>query len=158
MIDYRPIAPDDIGKLCRDIRPADKIEAEATHNSVREALEQSIDVSHEAFTTTEYGEPICFAGIALHEMRGQVVGMPWLLGTERVYQNPMALIRTGVKYVDEYEPHVDVMHQMVWEENHPSLKFLSRLDFKPNGVRIVRNGYTFTMLQRGGLCVRRLHG
>lgn len=158
MIDYRPVQTDDIGKLCRTMREPDTVEVLAHHNRLHDGLAHSVDISYEVFTTTEFGEPISLSGIAFYTIRGMTVGIPWLLGSDRVYRHPRLLIRQGIRYLAHHEQTADVMHQFVWEENHASRQYLEYLQFHPTGLKIDRNNTRLIQYQRGGLCVASLQG
>ena len=89
-------APEHIPFLAEHMRPADVVECAACGRDPLSALHNALRVSLWALTAIVDDEPHAMMGVASRSMM-EAAGIPWMLGTERVYDHARDLVRYGRK-------------------------------------------------------------
>lgn len=128
----RPLAAGDIQFVAEHMRGADRAELAAVHGeqaSPLHLLAQAVLNSPDVWTgVTADGEPICICGVA---PRCLLTGSasPWLLGTEKLFTEPGALVREGHRYIGRMRLIYPELVNYVDARNTKSIRWLRRLGF-----------------------------
>jgi len=135
-----PAADDDILWVADHMRDADLVEIEAAIGiDPYDALKYSVSVSSEAWSAYAGGEPIALFGVGTQSMLSRT-GAPWLLGTDKLLDQRLSLVRLGKLFVATWRTHYEVMLNFVHAKNVSSIQWLETIGFcvhdpVPWGVR-----------------------
>lgn len=122
----RRARPEDIPTLVPKLRAADRLELELSAGPDIEAtLLKAITTPGENLAGEIDGELVGVGGCAFH---GDV-GVPWMVGTDRLVKSPLALHQLGVTSIERYAPQCAVLTNYVHAENHLHIRWLKRLGF-----------------------------
>lgn len=119
------------------MRDADKRECGAFGHSPGAALENALRGSLWALTAMAGDEPVAMLGVTpLSMVEG--VGVPWMLGSDRIYDSSRALIRLVPPVIAEMHETFPQLENYVSTDNARAMAFLRHFDFELSGdVRIV---------------------
>jgi hypothetical protein len=140
------VSPANVGEglwVADHLREADREEIKhATGQHPRLVIEESIRNSKMAFTVrvTEESDPIAVFGVADQgladgkafglENPTVLVGIVWLLGTDGLEANKLAVAHDSQHWIDILGHHYDVLFNVVWNENRLHIKWLNFSGFK----------------------------
>jgi len=121
--------PAHISYLAANMRAADVIECEAVGRSPVEALANGLVSSLWALTAIVDDEPHAMMGVSSRNMI-EGIGVPWMLGTERVYDHARDLIRYAPVILGEMHRTFDVLENLVSVDNARAIRFLRHAGFE----------------------------
>lgn len=129
------------------MRDADKRECEAFGHTPAAALENALRSSLWALTAMFDGEPHAMLGVTpLSMVEG--IGVPWMLGSDRIYDSGRELVRVVPPVVAEMHESFGRLENYVSADNGRAIAFLRHFDFELSGdVRIV-GGVPFLRFSR----------
>lgn len=119
----------DIAPIAENMRDADRLEIWlSNHMKPYEALRRSLELSDLAFTIVHDEGPIAMFGVRCQSVLGGI-GIPWLLGTDRIKEVRRQFIYEGRRWLDVLQGDYMVLRNYVHEDNRVSLKWLKSLGF-----------------------------
>jgi len=129
VVEYRPAVPDDAVRLIADIRPADRLELEATAaRPLVDTVLESLALSDEPLAAESDGRLLCLLGIAPFQLLSDI-GVPWLIGTNALRAKRKTLLAEGRRFVSFVSPQYPRLANMVDARNTESVGWLRRLGF-----------------------------
>jgi len=137
----RPATASDARTLAVHLRDIDIVECAAVGLTPYGALRQGLEASVHARTAVLDGEPIAMFGIAPLGGLLSTTGAIWLLGTEAMRAQRVALMRLPLGYIDgAFEAGFQHLLNYVHADNVVAVRWLRRLGFTihpagPFGVR-----------------------
>ncbi|MAO79585.1 MAG: hypothetical protein CMH82_02760 [Nocardioides sp.] len=138
--------PDHIPHLAANMRDADVREVRALGRSSRDALEAGLRASLWALTAID-DEPVAMLGVAPKSML-EGVGVPWMLGSERVYSSGRALLSFAPRVIAEMEATFARLENVVDADNVRALRFLRWSGFEIYGAPVQIGGVSFLRFAR----------
>lgn len=121
---------DDIPFLARRLRKADVEEIhDLTGWNPETALWKSFRESKWVNTGAIDGVPVCMFGVTPVTVLGNV-GMPWMLGTDGLTENPKVFLRFARVWSERMERDFKVLRNVVSSNNAFSIRFLKWLGFE----------------------------
>ncbi len=129
MAEIRPLRPGDIEHVAARLREADRQELIAAEGRDRptDALCRAVLMSSDYWAFADH-EPIAIFGAMPLSLLGGV-GAPWLLGTDRLFRFPGALVREGRRYVQRMLAVYPHLVNYVDARNTRSVRWLGRIGF-----------------------------
>jgi len=126
---FRPAVDADIDDLLRDLRPADRDEAEALFpGRVDWAIRESLRQSFLAWTAEDAdGAVFIFGLVAASLLEG--TGGPWMLGTTRTEAYPRELVRQARPYIARMLTVCPLLANYVDARNARAIRWLKRIGF-----------------------------
>lgn len=125
----RRVKDGDANYVAKWIRYADALECALLANlTPEEALDLSIHRAVACWTAELDGEPVCIFGINRRSQSSDV-GVPWLLGTDRVCDIRAQFARISVEYRDRFRRAFPKMENYVHVDNQASIDWLRWLGF-----------------------------
>jgi hypothetical protein len=127
----RLLEPGDIAHVAANLRRADQEELDAVFGPLTDPLDaigRSVMLSSHYWTLAA-AEPLAVFGVAPLSLLGGV-GAPWLLGTEKIFTAPSALVREGRRYVQRMLAVYPHLLNYVDARNTRSVRWLARLGFE----------------------------
>lgn len=115
--------------LAEHMRPADVAECEAFGRTARSGLENALRSSLWALTAIVDDEPHAMMGVASRSML-ESVGVPWMLGSERIYDHARDLVRYSPVILAEMHVTFDCLENLVSADNDRALRFLRHVGFE----------------------------
>lgn len=134
--------------LAAHMRPADVAECAAMGRRPESALVNAVKSSLWAVTAIVDDRPHAMLGVASRSMMGSV-GVPWMLGTERVYDHARDLVRHAPAIIAEMHQTFDHLENMVAAGNNRAIRFLRHVGFEICDVPINVGGTAFVHFRRG---------
>lgn len=128
---FRPIKVGDVSHVAARLRVADQDELRAAlgTDDFERVIAFSVGTSLQGQTMqAPDGEPIAVMGLTPISLLSGV-GSPWMLGTERTYSFPGALVREGRRYIQDMRRLCPYLVNYVDARNVLSIRYLSRLGF-----------------------------
>ena len=138
--------PDHIPHLAANMRDADVREVRALGRSPRDALEAGLRASLWALTAID-DEPVAMLGVAPKSML-EGVGVPWMLGSERVYSSGRALLSFAPRVIAEMEATFARLENVVDANNVRALRFLRWSGFTVGDIPTECGGVKFLHFER----------
>ena len=138
--------PEHIPHLAENMRLDDVAECAAFGSSPAEALTSGLRGSLWALTAIE-DEPVAMLGVSPKSMI-EGIGVPWMLGTERVYDSGRALLSLAPPVIAEMAETFPTLENYVSATNEPALRFLRWAGFEiwPEPVQV--GGVSFLRFAR----------
>lgn len=129
----RPSIESDIQHIAERLRAADRDEIIARHGAVTDfegilRLSVALTVDPETMIAPGTGEPVAILGVAPPSLLGNF-GVPWLVGTERLFTFPRALLQGGRVFVREKLEQYGNLQNVVDHRNTLSINWLKRIGF-----------------------------
>lgn len=127
-VEVLPASDTYVARFASQLRQADRDELRALDPTLcpEESLRESVRLADEAWmAVSDEGEIVAMWGCRLFE--GTLI--PWLLGSERIVNYPMSLVRLGREYVARLDARGLPMWNVVWSENVVSQQWLEVLGF-----------------------------
>jgi hypothetical protein len=134
--------------LAANMRSADVTECAALGRRPASALTNALKSSLWALTAIVDGEPHAMMGVTSRSMV-EAVGVPWMLGTERVYDHARDLVRYAPVIIAEMHLTFDRLENLVSNDNHRALRFLRHVGFEicPDAINV--GGTSFVHFHKG---------
>lgn len=137
-----PAEREHIPALASAMREWDVIECRAVGHSPAEALRDGLARSLWALTALVDGKPEAMLGVAPRSMI-EGTGVPWMLGTERVYGGAREFVRYGRGIIAEMEATFPVLSNMVAADNGRAIAFLKHWGWRISSKRVAVGGVDF---------------
>lgn len=130
MLTIREATIEDVNSIAPLIRAEDVSEVFAlTGKSMEEVLPKSFESSLSSYVAEDEEGLVCIFGLS--EMDDDPnVGIPWLLGTDKLFSNKKALIKTSRMFRDEFLSKYRVLTNVIDERNERSIRWLHHLGFE----------------------------
>ena len=123
------------------MREIDKLECKATGREPIHALEHGIRSSLWSFTAIS-SMPVAIIGVfPVNITLG--AGIPWMLGTEEVYDRGRELLTYGPKVVSLMHRTFDRLENIVSADNDRAIRLLRKLGFTVEDERVPVGGIDF---------------
>lgn len=129
------------------MRDADKRECGAFGHSPAEALTGALRSSLWALTAMFDGEPLAMLGVTPRNMM-EGSGVPWMLGTERIYDSGRELVRYVPAILGEMFDSFTVLENYVSVDNERAVSFLRHFDFEIYEAVVNIGGVPFKRFSR----------
>lgn len=129
MLNIREATADDAVELAPAMRHWDKFEAGYTDNdlALTGVLVDSINRSSQCFAAVDSGgDVVAVFGV----VDGEVMGIPWMLATDSLYQHKRDLVKISKVYADKWGEQFPLLSNYVYEENTKAISYLKHLGFK----------------------------
>jgi hypothetical protein len=139
MITHRAPREGDAERLEAGLRSADRAEVAAAHGDrIAQVIRHSIAVTPDCIVSEADGELLCIWGTAPVSLLSDE-GIPWLLGTNRIYRHSGLLTKTAKGYFQHALTIYSRLENYVDARNTASIRWLKRLGFaldepRPYGV------------------------
>ena len=125
-----PATPEHIPHLAANMRGSDRREVWASHrHTPQEALEASLACSDLAWTCCVQSVPAFMWGVARQGAMTSFTGVPWLLGTPRMYAVRRDFLRHCLVYVNAMQEAFPLLENYVHAENQASVRWLEWCGF-----------------------------
>ncbi|PQM29401.1 hypothetical protein CVO77_00225 [Sphingopyxis lindanitolerans] len=141
--------PAHIPFLAENMRPSDVAECAAFGRDPSDALANALTISLWALTAIVDDQPHAMMGVASRSMI-EGVGIPWMLGTERVYDHGRDLVRHAPVVLAEMHATFPQLENLVSADNARALRFLRHVGFEICEAPINVSGTAFLHFHRGG--------
>jgi hypothetical protein len=133
---------DHILALAPRLREADVLECRAFGRTPARALTNALASSLWALTAFVEDEPHAMMGVCPKNMlTGE--GVPWMLGSEKIYDYARDLVRFGPDIIGEMRGSFERLENMVHVENVRAIRFLRHFGFSFSEQREVYGGIEF---------------
>lgn len=124
------------------MREADRLEVGAFGKSPETALTRGLTASVWALTALVDDKPEAMMGVTpLNMIEG--IGVPWMLGSERIYDHGRVLLKYGPGIIAEMRSSFERLENLVHTENHRALRFLRHFGFRVSDKRETIGGLEF---------------
>ena len=132
MVELRAASGSDIAHVGSQLRAADLAEIQAAHGTgvdPQRIVLQAARASDLALAAIAHdGEPIALLGVApISLVSGE--GAPWMLGTERVFQEPRAALLLGRRMTTAWAERYRLLQNWVDARNALSIRWLRKIGF-----------------------------
>jgi hypothetical protein len=134
--------PAHIPPLAASMREMDRIECEAMGHSPAEALSIGLSRSMWALTALVDDEPVAMLGVAPRSMI-EGVGVPWMLGSDAIYDGARELVTYGPGVIREMESIFPRLVNMVAASNTRAISFLRHWGWRISSNRVPVGGVDF---------------
>lgn len=115
--------PAHVPHLAATMREADRIEVGAIGRTPESALRMGLASSLWALTAIDDGEPLAMLGVCPRNMMAGD-GVPWMLGSERIYDRARELVRYGPAIIAEMRSRFERLENVVHIDNVRAIRFL----------------------------------
>lgn len=139
--------PSHIPFLAQHMRGADVLECGAFGRTPRAALSSGLGSSLWALTAIVDDAPHAMMGVTSTSMIAGL-GVPWMLGTERVYDHARDLARWTPIIIGEMHKTFPVLENLVWVGNDRAIRFIRRAGFEICDAPINVGGTAFVHFRR----------
>lgn len=134
--------------LAEHMRPADVVECGAMGRRPHEALTNGLKTSLWALTAIVDDEPHAMMGVVSKSMM-EGVGVPWMLGTERVYDHGRDMIRNAPAILAEMHATFRILENYVSADNDRAVRFLRHVGFEFRSEISMVRGTAFVRFFKG---------
>lgn len=149
MIELVPSRLTHIGPIASRMREIDELEAWAMGRTPKDALRLGLRVSHQCWTAIIDGRPEAMLGVASTSLiTGK--GVPWLLGTDRVYTQGRALLTLGPIVIAEMMKIFTTLDNVVAVRNVRAIRLLRRWGFQVSDQVQLYRGIEFVPFRMEG--------
>jgi hypothetical protein len=130
-IEVRDATHSDILYVARHIREEDRREIAASClMDPKHIMLATYRQSGVARCGTVDGEPVVVFGVAENTLLGSGCGIPWLIGTPKIYEHERAFLRRNKRMVYQWIKAYGRLSNYVDARNHRAIKWLEWLGFK----------------------------
>jgi hypothetical protein len=143
------------GPLAANLRQIDRQECEALGRTPKDALRGGLRCSLEAFTALEGEIPIAMFGVVPEQLMGGL-GRVWLLGSDRVFMNPRALLAFGPWFVEHWLQTFERLENEISVNNEAAIRLLRKWGFSIGGEHSVHGGVAFVNFWRERAAIQAL--
>lgn len=139
-----------LDKLVCDIRAEDKLELiQLFPTSLDGFYKTCFEKEHKVYcVTTDENEPIAIGGVYPVKGKKLNTAQVWLLATNKLPYNKIALYKYVLELVNEFKKDYDVLFNFIYKSNFSSLKWLKKLDFSV--VDLKNQDYKLFYYYKGG--------
>lgn len=155
MIELVPARLIHCGPLANNLRLTDRRECEALGRTPKEALRSGLRCSLSAFTALDGQIPIAMLGVVPEAILGGV-GRIWLLGTDKVFANPRALLGLAPPVLAYWFETFARLENIISTENEPALRLLRKWGFTIDDKPEMRGGIEFVRFWRERAAIQAL--
>ena len=142
-----PAEQDHVSALAARMREADRLEVGAFGKTPERALRLGLSSSLWALTATVDDEPHAMMGVSsLNMIDG--VGVPWMLGSDLIYEHGRDLLRYGPRIIAEMGRGFERLENAVHIENARALRFLRHFGFQISEKQETFGGLQFVRFTR----------
>lgn len=134
--------------LSEHMRPADVRECGAVGHSPHEALTNALRISLWALTAIVDDEPHAMMGVVSKNMM-EGAGVPWMLGTERIYDHARDMIRHAPGILGEMHATFPTLENYVSADNERAVRFLRHVGFEICEHLSMVRGVPFVRFSKG---------
>jgi hypothetical protein len=134
--------------LATHMRQADVEECAAFVRSPADALQYGLRCSLWALTALVNGEPHAMMGVAPRNMMAGE-GVPWMLGTERVYDHARDLILHTPAILSEMHVSFNRLDNLVAASNERAIRFIRHAGFELSSDPVMVGGMMFVRFHKG---------
>lgn len=131
-----------IPHLAASMREWDRVECGAIGHSPEHALSEGLSRSLWALTALADGGPVAMLGVAPRSMI-EGVGVPWMLGSDAIYDGARELVAYGPSIIAEMEATFPVLRNMVAADNGRAIRFLRHWGWQISSRRVPVGGIDF---------------
>lgn len=142
MIRLVPASKGHIPFLADTMRPADMVEVGALGKSPRRALDAALSSSLWALTALEDDVPVAMLGVTPKNMLAST-GVPWMLGSDRIYDNARALVILVPSVVALMHDTFRTLENAVSVDNARAISFLRHWGWHVGEEKIEIGGVEF---------------
>lgn len=140
-------SPSHIPMIANDMRPADVAECAALGRDPHDALSHALRISLWALTAIVENRPHAMMGVASRNML-EGVGIPWMLGTDRIYDHPRDMIRNAPAVLGEMHRTFATLENLVSADNDRAVRYLRHVGFEFCTDPINVGGISFIRFRR----------
>lgn len=133
--------PEHIPHLAANMRAHDRRECAAFGKAPYTALEHALKSSLWALTAME-DEPVAMLGVSPRSMI-EGIGVPWMLGTERIYDSGRALVALVPPVVAEMRASFERLENVVSKDNDRAISFLRHFGWRVSDEVVPVGGVEF---------------
>lgn len=127
---FSEITEEDIQFVADNMRKSDRDEVMASNNyTSRECLDESIKISHFAYTVKFDDTPVMIFGLVKPSALSDI-GVPWALGTDGVFNGTREFLKRSVVLRDMMLEECSMLTNHVHCDNRQSIRWLKWLGFK----------------------------
>lgn len=126
------------------MREADRIEC---FGRPKAALRRALVTSSVAYTAFVDGEAEAMFGLVVHSALGGE-GLPWMLGSEAIYDHPREMLRTVPRFLDMFSDSTPRLSGLVGRTNDRAIRMLRRWGFQIGREVILSTGVEFLSFSR----------
>jgi hypothetical protein len=134
--------PEHIPFIAEHMREADRIEVGAWGRTPAAALTNALRSSVWALTALFDDEPHAMLGVAPVNML-EGLGVPWMLGTERIYESGREMVRAVPPVVAEMRKLFPRLENAVWAGNDKAKTFIRHFGWEISERQTIVNGVAF---------------
>lgn len=131
-----------IPHLAETMRSSDVREAAAMGKAPAAALRHGLLSSVWALTALEDGVPVAMLGVS-PKSTIEGIGVPWMLGSDRVYDNARSMLKLAPGVFDEMRATFPRLENYVSIDNERALRFLKRWNWQISSDVITVRGVQF---------------
>ena len=146
-----PSVAEDVFILKDKLRAEDVQECQAVGLTPTKALVDAYALSELCYTAKVNGKPEAMFGVSSFR-QPDGCGAVWYLGSDESFKHPIALVKGGRKYVEEWLEKFNILYNRVDARNVRHVEWLKCVGFKFTGSVII-NGYEFLNFYRSNKCV-----
>lgn len=115
--------------LAENMREYDRVECWASGHVPAAALSHALRASLWALTAIVDDHPHAMMGVVSRNM-AEGVGVPWMLGTDRVYDHARDMIRNAPAVIGEMHTTFPILENLVSAGNDRAIRFLRHVGFE----------------------------
>lgn len=136
--------------LVCNLRKEDKCELiQLFPTSLDEFYKTCFEKEHKIYcVTTDKSEPLAIGGAYQVLGRKHKTAQVWLLSSNKLKENKIALYKYVVELINEFKKEYDTLFNFIYKSNFSSLKWLKRLGFKI--VDLKNQDYKLFYYHKGG--------
>lgn len=129
MLNFAPATPERAEHVAQRARAADVAEVRATDGkTVGQAINAALAQSERVSCMMINDEPVAIFGVRRISMVPSI-GVPWLLGTDAITENPIEFARASKKYLPEVQRGYESLRNFVDSRHKESVRWLQWLGF-----------------------------
>ena len=133
---------DHVVPLAASMRDADRLEVGAFGRSPDDALRNSLASSLWALTAMVDDKPEAMIGVSPANMI-EGLGVPWMLGSEMIYDHARDLVQYGPGIIAEMEKTFPRLENFVSADNERSIRFLRHWNWEVSERQTTIGGIAF---------------
>lgn len=148
IVTVRKPEPNDAALIGARLRAVDARECAAFGHSGPEAVALGIRASTTCWVAVGSHRPLAAFGVTPISLLDGL-GRPWFLGTDEVRACWRDLLRLGPSYLATLERHFPRLENWVAQDNHASIRWLTRLGFAVDGELVDIGGLSMRRFTKG---------
>jgi hypothetical protein len=136
--------PVHINRIANNIREIDRIECGAFGRTPKQSLRIGLARSSQCWTALVNGQPHAMFGVVVESLLGGI-GIPWMLGTEEIYDHGRELLMWGRPMINRLHDSSLTLRNVVSSDNHKAIRLLKRWGFTVEERETEIGGVKFRM-------------